>query len=488
MKKIKKSTRSKKIKKTAFSFHSKKKQILKRKKILHLAAKIHASITLLAILLYTTLGVFGGPEFFLRDFSNKYKAIAATGQVTLSLRVVGPPIKPVVSAVASCDGSDPVVNLDWEETNDTDNYDIYRNTLPLIAGITDTEYQDTNVQPLMNYDYYVIANGPYGSTASDVVSVSTPECFISTTPTCVIQTINGKNFSSYHETPQLTDRTPRFSGTTNMANALITIDIIGETNIHATLYANSNGYWAWTVPDELKFGSYDIFVTATDPGDPTKTASDTKKFKIVEEEHEKKPPSIPPVTPPKVQPPITPPEIHPIEGEIRVEVNNPEKTVYTGEDLQTTLKIKIDNKETRDMEVTYTITDKDGNVIMTWTEKVSVTEEKTIDKNVTLPKLIKAGAYKIEVKSNLDDKLLVSEDYFQVKEKVILKLGGGTTVTLTQIMENLSWLIIFSLLFLLLFLILLIIEHHLSKQAIFHITEEYLRDKGLISKRKGVSQ
>lgn len=478
----------------------------KRKKIFKRIAKVHAVFTIIALVFYLGVGIFGGPEFLLKDIKNKYNALAAN--TTLSVRLVGPPGKPVVTATPNCSGTDPLVLLDWDPTSDTDNYDVYKGGVLLVSGITNDYYQDNNVSTETAYTYYVIANGPLGNTQSDDASATTGKCLPD--PTCDITTIEGVPYSGI---PELTDiTTPTFTGTTNIPFADITIDIYSGPIISGTTTANLNGYWSWTVPTPLEYTTHTIFVTAADPADPTRTIQISKQFIIqtAEEEeegggggnnghHHKKTtattvpavpsPAVPtpaptPVTPP---PPVPPkPENVQIPLEFKISVTNPDKTAYAGDDLEFNLEVKKNEGSPATAEVEYAIIGPDGKTVKEWKEKIPLGENTQIlSKKTTIPKLAKAGNYKITAKSQIGQMTISAEDSFQIKERPILKLGG-TIVTWANLLGYLGWILFWLIIILLIWLLLLLIEHHLSKRAAFQITESYLERKGMISKRKGV--
>lgn len=468
-----------------------------KKRFFKIVTKIHAGFTVLMLLLYVTLGVIGGPEFLLRDVADKYQAIAATTR--LSVRIVGPPEKPVVTATSSCLSSSPRVHLAWQYDVSTDTYDIYRNGNPLITGVTDLYYDDNNVQALTAYTYFVTAQGLLGSNQSDDVAVTTGECYVPPDPTCKIVTIEGKNISRYDGTPKIEDRRPSFTGTTNLSDAQIKIKVTGGPTIIANTTANGNGYWDWTVPKKLDYGNHTIYVTATDPDDEERDASDSQKFIILEKAGET--PTVPttPVTPtepgetptpPGGEEPTTPEEpTKNVPLEITLKVTNQDKLAYAGETLDVSLKLKRDPayEFPKDQEITYYILDENRGVIDEWSEKLPADSD-AFQKKINLPKLMKAGSYKIGASVTADGMMINSEDSFKVKERTLINLGGGFILTYSELLKNIGWLAFAMLLVLLLFLILLMIEHHLSAQAVSQITEEILRKKGVISRRKEVAK
>jgi hypothetical protein len=50
--------------------------------------------------------------------------------------------------------------LDWDDTTDTDDYDIIRNAATWLDKAAESVYSDENVNRETSYTYQVIANGP----------------------------------------------------------------------------------------------------------------------------------------------------------------------------------------------------------------------------------------------------------------------------------------------------------------------------------------
>ncbi len=464
----------------------------KRRKILKFTLKAHSCLTILVMLFYLAVGVFGGPEYLLSDVKDKYTALASTANV--SVYIVGLPGKPAATAASGCAGINPYILLDWAETSDTDNYDIYRNENLLISGLLETTYQDNNVVENSSYTYYVVANGPRGSTQSDDVSETVAEC--QPTPTCQINTIEGTDFSGI---PEIDSRTPSFTGTTNISNANIRIEINTGPIVLVNTTANLNGYWSWQVPTNLDRKLHTIQVTSTDPLNVSRFITISRQF-IVEDEDddddddEKKKTSAGIISSPGIietpavsSPPQTGTPSVSAPLEFKISVTNPDKFVYSGRNLLFDFEIKNNSYSEKNIGVKYSISDMNGNEIKKWTENLSTPVKiETLQKTAGLPKLMKSGKYKIMAKADLGSATIIGEDFFDVKERPIVNLGGGFIITYPLLLSYLGWLLFFLLILLLFFLILLTLEHHLSKKAAFHITEDFLREKGVISPRKGV--
>jgi hypothetical protein len=475
---------------------NKSKKTKKKKKSLWLRriTQINVFLVLSVFLVYLAIGLLFDSNFFKRDLSEKWGLVAGSSNTVLSVRIVGPPEKPIVSATPMCNGLSPYIKLTWNTTLDTDYYDINRDGNPLVAGIVGTSYDDYAVNYSTLYTYLVTAFGPLGNTTSDPVSATTlDECKILPPPTCVITKFDKINLAGYVGTPKTKNKKPVTYGTTNMPDALIDIHITGESTVLASTQASSTGYWTWTPINDLHPGSYHMLVTATDPGDPSRHADATLDFKIYEEEEEeeeeKKKEEVPEeITPVKPPTPVAPKE----EVEVfrlSIQVKNPDDTVYTGQDLRLEIDISDTDKfPPTEQELHYYITDSQGKIVLEDTDKVFIDGEMDLEKLMKISKLMKPGNYKVTVESVYGNTLITADHTFIVKEMPIINIGGGVTFTLTDIMRELSWIIIGLLLLLIMFILLLSIEHLIYDRSLIHITEQNLRDKGFLSKRKGVSK
>jgi len=477
----------------------KSKQTKKKNKSLWLKriTQANAILILSAFFIYLAIGLFFDPAFFQRDLSEKLGIVAgsSTSNTVLSVRIVGPPEKPIVTATPMCNIS-PYVKLTWNTTLDTDYYDINRDGNPLVAGIIGTSYDDYAVNYSTLYSYLVTAFGPLGNTASDSASATTlNECNVLPEPSCIITKFDDINLAGYSGIPKTEKQNPKIYGTTNMPNALINIHITGESAVFATTQASSTGYWTWKPLHGLHPGSYHMIVTATDPSDPSRQANATLDFEIEEkeeeEEHEDKEVKLAPseeIVPIKPVVPI-PPEEETEAFNLDIQVENPENTVYTGKNL--TLKVSIGHTDKfphQEQELHYYITDPDGNIVLEDIDKAFIDQDMTLDKSIEISKLLKPGNYKISVESNFGDTLITADDIFIVKEVPVISIGGGITFTLTDLMGKLSWIILGLLLLLIMLVLLLSIEHLIYERSLIHITEQNLRDKGFLGKRKGVSK
>lgn len=446
-------------------------------------AKIHTTLTVLLMVGYFTFGFLLGPGFFQNDLGNKY-AWAATTLTTLSIHLAGPPVKPVVSGTPGCGVTSPYVALSWNATNDTDNYDVYRNGLSLATGITDTSYKDESVNTSTTYTYSVVANGPYGSTTSDAISATTGDCGAPTPQATVrIITIDKINVTNLSETPKITNRMPKFTGTTNIPSAQMRFEIYTGPNIVVSSVANANGYWSFKVPVKLDYGLHKIYVTATDPNDASRFKVTTLDFKIIHEEGEREKEKAP--TPISVQQNpqnVIIPQEEAAPFAFNLDVENKDKIVYAGSDLITKLSlIVLGNFKEVERNIKYQVIDSSGRVILEKDTLKLLREGENYYESINIPSYLKKGTYTIRAQTQSDQFLISAENLFEIKEKPVFNLGGGLIITYPVIVSSLGTLSLAFLIILMIFLLLLAREYWLSRKALLGVDEDELKRDGFIN-------
>lgn len=467
---------------------------------------------------YGSLATYYDPTFIGRDFRGKYAWAAETVNVTV--RIGGPPSQPVPTATTQCSAGSPQVFLTWNTTEDTDTYSILRDASTLATGLETTSYWDNAVQESTSYTYQITAVGAYGNTQSNLVTVTTGQCGTSiTAAACTIQTIGHKNVANVTSRVKIKDRTPRITGTSNIADGVVTISITGQSTITAATYSNTNGYWSWTPNRSLSYGNHTVWVTITDPGHTSNIASDQAYFKIEEDEDDDSDddqddddnqdstpstPSTPSATssapPASTAPtpgnqssttsPTTPSteETRPVSPlSLTAWVTNPGKEVTAGENLTADVTIRKHQTDYQNIPVRYSITDGNDTEIDAFTQAEPLTGDVTvIPKNIPTSGLLIPGKYRFTASVAIPNFEISAEDFFTVKAKPAAGLAGGLSISLAFWLSRLSWLIIFLLIAIICFLALLGLEHRASTRALLHVTENILRDKGFISQRKEV--
>ncbi len=452
--------------------------------------------------LYIGLSVIYSPDFFLSDVRDKFRALA-DDTIAITARVLAPPVKPVVMATHVCASGSLSVALDWADDENSVSFDISRDGLPLVTGLTASAYSDTAVVVGMSYSYEVTALGPMGPgvALSDPVVASTPSsCATTFVPELSIVSFGGRSVSGYSGTPAVSDRKPEFSGTTNIPNADISILINGSTLISAETQANVNGYWAWEPPIDLPRGAQTIFVTATDPLDASVTVSANLSFRITKKKDDGNGGggnvvALPAGSVPVIE--MEEPEERPTESEAETLPGMPffmtlsvaSSEVYQGRSLPFSMTFSDVAESLRGAEAIarYTVIDGSGRERASFFENIVIDEGRLLSSEVVVPPYFKEGKYRLKAEILVDRYNVSRERTFAVVPLPILSPGGGFVVTYAQFLSRLG---VFALLFLLLLLLWVFVfsrEYMLYLRAIRHITERHLVRAGFFGNRKGTS-
>jgi hypothetical protein len=172
-----------------------------------------------------------------------------------------------------------------------------------------------------------------------------------------------------------------------------------------------------------------------------------------------------------------------------VSVNNANKSINTNDYLiiNTQIVVADQSLENENLELHYIITDEKNNPVLDFSENSILPKGKTIQKKIHISNLFSTGKYKVQIRTHDGEHLITGEDFFQVKEYNLLSIGG-TNITLSQIMQGLSWIILILVVVILFFLFMLALEKYLSSKAKIQITEYFLAKKGYFGKGKGVQR
>ncbi len=463
----------------------------KKKKILRRLARVHFLLTMIAFGFYLSLSFFLGPRFFLSDVKEKFHVLA-DDIITVSARVLAPPVQPVVTATPVCVTGAPRVSLDWADDDNTITWSIERDGLPLVSGLALSNYSDATVTNTTAYSYVVTAYGPMGPgfAASLPVVVTTLDCgTLQPTPTLDIVTFNGVNIATLG-TLSTTILRPVFTGTTNIPNASIDILASSTQVVSDHITANGAGYWSWTPAVDLVAGEYTLSVTATDPLDGTRVITKTLTFTREDVASEssrgggkdKKKKKADMVT---IIESVNPPSIP-----LNFSLQSTALSVYQGDVLRVSLEVlQMDPRFVgTDASIAYELVSLDGRRVIAQAESVLRLREHAVsDMQITVPLSTDPGeSYHIRA-------TLVSGKYsvtrtapLTVLPLPILQLGGGVAVTLPQVVAFSGWIALTLLTLLLLWLFLFLREYWLYLHAWRHITERQLIRLGFFGTRKGV--
>lgn len=457
--------------------------------------------------MYVLAGYFFGPQLLLEDIMQKYRALAEI--VTVSATVLPPPSEPAVSGDAACPGDVLTISLDWTDDDGATSFDVYRDSLLLVSGLTDSEYDDTSLSLGTTYSYEVVAYGPMGSgsATSDVVSISTPiDCLALTAPTIAITSIDSVALASLGS-ESVSDDQPLISGTSNMPSASVVIALSGPTSFSATVSTNINGYWEWTPSTALSDGEYTLTVSVANPFDSLQSASSSASFSVdtsdsssggSKKKKKKKhvstitssasPTSVPEATIPEIVPPS---EFTPaVKDEqtlpvISLEITNPNNEVFQQGDLAVRLHAisVLPVYEGKMYEVRYTSIDASGEESLLFTSTEAIWRDGLIEKIISVPRGSLAGMYTLRADIMISDHEISSaETAFRIVPIPLLDFGGSIRITRDEVIVFIGR-VLFGLLFLLLFLFLLFIrEYAMYSQTAVSVAEESIGRKGYVRK------
>jgi len=448
--------------------------------------KIHALAFTVVLGVYFVLAFFD-PGLLSYDLRQKFHALADE-TIIITATVLAPPVQPVVTATAACNQTNGTLSvaLNWADDVNTYTYDVERDSLPLVSGLTNSAYSDTNVVVATTYLYVVTANGPMGPgvAVSDSVSVTTPSvCEVTlAAPAVTIVSFNGRGVDGYDGTPRVKNRRPVFSGTTSMANATMLVTV-GSTYF-AQFFANANGYWEWKPPTGLPTGRNTFTVTATDPNDGSRQATATLRFDIIERDD--------PTTGGTGASPLnagtttvpSPTEKAVVPLDFILTVENKDDIVLQGEFLHTAIMIETLQKKYSHITVPvrYSITGEDQNSIFSETRQAYITQGAVIEHSLAMPLYMPPGKYVISAEILIDDTNVSRTASFTVRELPLIRLSSGAIFSYADLIHHLGWIVFITLILIFLWLSLFIREYLLYSRRDGEVTEYDLTKAGFIRK------
>lgn len=454
-------------------------------------ARIHFWLIFFTFVSYLGFGFSLGPDFFRYDVLKKIH-ILADEIFVVTATVLGPPAQPGVVATPTCLSGAPRITLDWSDDAATTTWDVARDGLSLTTGLVASQYIDTAVMANTTYSYVVTAFGPMGPgvSVSDPVSVATLDCPSVASMTVLTQTLGGINIETDRTNIILSNRQPELTGTTNTPNASIDISVDAGA-ISALISANGAGYYSWIPPTPLESGSHTIVVTATDPNDAGRIATDTITFTIPPDvianpsggDNDKKSGTS------HTAGRTTPVSVEPITKiDFSVDVNNRAQFLFQGDDINVGV-YSVEKPFPIGTLFRIFVVDAFGKEVLrlpeTGIEIAGQTEAHILKK---IPLIFDPGAYRVRVDAYLNGRIVSREAALTIRAWPLIQFGGGITVTYPEVASYLGTLL-FILLSLFLFLLLLFSrEYWLYMHRLRHVTEHSFERLSLIGKRKGVAK
>lgn len=457
--------------------------------------KLQLWITMTFFLAYIISIGLGERGVFSSDLDNK-KRVAGTA-VSAMLRIFGPPEKPNVSGNASCGNEGfSIVNLRWNNVVDATTYDVYRNGEEIVSGLIDNFIVEENLASETLYKYYVVARGPAGSTTSDTKEFLTKKCRAPRTPFAGISTFEGIGLSQRNGPLITTNKKPLFQGQTSMPLAAVELEVHSNMVIYGTTQTNAEGYWQWSPLVNISRGPHRLSAKVIDLEDPTLVANTFLEFEIIEEaeikikEDEKNVEVIAGGSSQKNEP-IEVPQERKNQKPFELDISIENKTVISGvkiaeevyreEDLKATIEFNGMAKAGLPVDVSYALIDSDEKIVGQYYHQAFLNRGSRVEEIIPLPLDLKLGKYKLRVSATIGSATVDNESTFTLKEKPLLKIGAANFVTYPDLVNNLGWFFIASAVLLSFFSLLTLWEHHLYKQARFHVTEKVLKRRGFIN-------
>lgn len=482
--------------------------------------KNHFLLTAAIIAFYVSLGFVFGWDLLAGDLKNKKQVAGST--VSALMRIIGPPVTPVLNGNSLCSvENEPYIRLNWNADPDADEYDLYRNKELLMTGITDNFFSDPSVSKNKKYTYYLIARGPEGTAVSEEFTVTTIKCVAVANPKVWVEKINEKAVENSGKKPEIKPGRPVFIGQTNIAKAKLELEVIGgQQTFYATTQANNNGYWSWVSPNFFDIGEYNLEMEAADINDEELFARNSLVFLVTKEKEDETDEFEEEIAERESVKETEVSEIEEIvisskkdkgenseeliQSEIPPQVIRSEKPldfefdfsqdlqdifikgitfgeeIFRGEDLDISILFSETTNDNLDGHLVYRVISENREILFEQEEQIKIGPNLKIDRKIDLPYSWQTGEYKLQVNVFVEGAAVSHEEYFTLRDRPLAQIGSGY-LTYEDVAGKLSWIIIACLSFLFIFILLAIWEHHLTRRAIMQVTEKILRRKGFVS-------
>lgn len=458
--------------------------------------KNHFLLTAAIIAFYVSLGFVFGWDLLAGDLKNKKQVAGST--VSALMRIIGPPVTPVLNGNSLCSvENEPYIRLNWNADPDADEYDLYRDDEILMPNITTNSWNDFNVLKDRNYSYHLVARGSEGIAVSEKISIQAVKCPLVDEPRIWVEKINNQEIGA--GLLSISEGRPVFVGQTNIPNALIDLQFSGiGDQIYATVQANNNGFWQWISPVYFSFGEYYLNIEAVHPDDFELTAQTSLTFLVVKGESSKKEKSKEDKSKADSESQIIIEELREIifkgssglgeqpfdfsldfSQDVFIKGVTIGEEVFRGEDLEIGILFSEETGDELSAQINYRVISTDGKIFLEQKDFMKVGPNSRIEKIINLPYSWPVGEYRLQINVSIGGISVSHEDYFILKNRPLAQIGAGY-LTFEDLVGKLSWVIIACLNFLFVFILLAIWEHHLTRRAIIQVTEKILRRRGFV--------
>lgn len=490
-----------------------------KKGYLRRIARLHLASSLGIFFSYLFLSLLLSPDFLFSDVRTRFRVFADEA-ITVTARVLGPPETPIVSVEEACEESALSVRLDWADADGSVSFDITRDGLPLISDLSVSSYEDESVSVGDSYVYVVTAYGPMGSgvavSEASHITLSDVCGDIAIDPSIEIVSFDGRGVDDFSGTLRTDERRPRFSGTTNIPNGIVSILIRNSTIVSAQTDANVNGYFSWRPPLRLDTGNRTAVFSVVDPNNPSRTAESTLSFRIEEENEEREaddreesdeasgegvvdigttevfPPALSPTSEVEICPDMKSScvsDSFSMEAPVDFRIVTETDSVLSGRDMTVALHLMaLDERYSGETGVIrYSFFDEAGRKYESVFREV-VLDRGVIRQRIGVPGYLNEGMYVLRAELLLGSFDIVRETQLFVEPFPFLDFGGGHIVTFPDFLHHLGTVAFWALFMLLVWIGFFFREYVLFVRSVRYITEHNLSKRGFFGEGEGVNR
>ena len=299
-------------------------------------------------------------------------------------------------------------------------------------------------------------------------------------------------------------RNPTFTGKTNLAGAVVFLELDAAPARLYTVHATPGGVWEFTAPVQLPVGWHSLAMTAVSPYAPELRAAAIFQFQVVpippfpltptasprpsvspgateaQPPREAEPREVPRVEPPASPPPAVVPPAAALY-DLRVEVPPQSQVLQRGQPLEVITRVAPLVQPLAGEEVallTYRIIDDHGRTVLSQEQSVLLGKPLAYPLRQQLPWSLPPGEYRVVAELPRGSLTYVALDAFKVATPTVALLPGIVvpTAAASDVLLRLSYSLA---LMLLTFLAMLIIEHRRAMRAP-QVTEQDLWRDGEI--------
>lgn len=231
---------------------------------------------------------------------------------------------------------------------------------------------------------------------------------------------------------------PTFVGKTNLAGAVVFLELQSEPARLYTVHATPGGLWEFTPPLPLSLGWHSLAMTAVSPYAPELRASGVFQFQVIpiplvtearppveaEPRATPVPPPAPPRLPPTAVPPAVPPPVPPpptplpplptlLDVDVRVQPPNVQVTPLEPLPVDVRLKRLVPDGQLP-LELRLKVSDEQGRVVLEQRRSVVVPDEQVLTESLALPPRTPPGRYWVSAEVTTASTTIIAVSPFMV--------------------------------------------------------------------------